>query len=203
MNNYEFNGRMELPEHRLFLQHLIGHHMCALRFSKQNVEIGDNDGTVVYSGLQDFFPHSCFPNVVLLTSDQSVVAVTIRPIQKNEPLTISYLPDSVLDDIPFARRMLLREKFKLNCDCERCVPPNGEGPNYVQPKRGLSPQFYDDCGNDSHFHHKMQKMRKKLTAECVKYLNANGRDKWNDDIDLVTSTYVRLLREKYYLNLQH
>lgn len=202
MNNDEFSARIELPYHRRFLMHLIGHHMCALRYPKTNVEIGENDGVVVYPVFSDFFKHSCYPNVVLVTSDRSVVAVTIRPIQKNEPLTISYLPDSVFDDIRFARRLVLREKFNVRCECERCGERNPEM-LYMSLKQGLSQQFEDDCGNESHFHHKMQKMRKKLTMECVKYLNGNGRDKWNDDTDLVTSTYVRLLREKYYLNLQH
>lgn len=202
MDNDDFSARIELPDHRRFLMHLIGHHMCALRFPKVNVVIGENDGTVVYPVFAYFFKHSCYPNVALVTSDRSVVAVTIRPIQKNEPLTISYLADSVYDDIKFARRLVLRKHFNLRCECERCEQKNPEA-FYVPSKQGLSQQFQDDCENESHFHHKMQKMRKKLTTECVKFLNGNGRDKWNDDIDLATSTYVRLLREKYYLNLQH
>lgn len=175
--------------------------MCALRFPKVNVEIGENDGTVVHPVFADFFKHSCYPNVVLVTSAKSVVAVTIRPIQKNEPLTISYLPNAAFDDIGFARRLVLREKFKIRCKCERCEQKKPETV-YIPSKQGISQQFQDDCEDDSHFHHKMQKMRKRLTGECVKFLSRNGSDKWNDDIDLVTTTYVRLLRDKFYLNLQ-
>lgn len=202
MDNDEFSARIDLPDHRRFLMHLIGHHMCALRYPKLNVEISENDGTIVHSIFADFFKHSCNPNVVLVTSDRSIVAVTIRPIQKNEPLTVSYLPDSVFDDIGFARRLMLREKFKVLCKCERCEQKK-PGTVYIPSKQGLSQQFQKDCENDSHFHHKMQSMRKKLSMDCVKFLNRNGGDTWNDDIDLVTTTYVRLLREKFYLNLQY
>lgn len=202
MDNDEFSARIDLPDHRRFLMHLIGHHMCALRHPKLNVEIGENDGTIVHSIYADFFKHSCYPNVTLVTSDRSVVAVTIRPIQKNEPLTVSYLPNSLVYDIAFARRLVLREKFKIQCKCERCEQKKSETV-YNPSKQGLSQQFQDECENDSHFHHKMQKMRKKLTMECVKFLNRNGGDSWNDDVDLVTTTYARLLREKFYLNLQY
>lgn len=204
MDNDDFSGRFELPDHRRFLSHLIGQHMCALRYPKVNVEIGENDGTIVYPLFADFFAHSCYPNVALVTSNRAIVAVTIRPIEKNEPLTISYLRDFTFEDIGCARQMWLRENFNVRCDCERCVEQAHPEKNYnVQSKHGLSHQFYDDCENESHFEQKMQKMRKKLTTECVKYLNANGRDQWNDDTSLATSTYIRLLREKYYLNLQH
>lgn len=201
MGNDEFAGRIDLPDHRRFLMHLIGHHMCALQYTKVNVVIGENDGTVLYPLFADFFNHSCYPNVALVTSARSVVAVTIRPVRKNEPLTISYLPNAVFDDIGFARRLILNEKFNIRCKCVRCEQKHPETV-YIPSKQGLSHQFRDDCENDSHFHHKMQKMRKKLTVECVKFLNRNGGDTWNDDIDFVTTIYARLLREKYYLNLQ-
>lgn len=200
MDNDSFSDSIELPDQLRFLMHLIGHHICALRYSNVNVAVGMNDGTSVYPMVGTFFRHSCKPNVALVTSDQSIVAVTVRPIESNEELTVSYLPDAALDSITFLRKIILHEQYNIRCKCERCASnietsrPSG----YI-----LSQQFKDDIENESHFHHKMQKLRKRLTQECVKYLNASGRAKWNEDMSLAMSTYVRLIRDKYYLNIHY
>ena len=81
----EFMDNDDLAElfdgHERFLMHLIGHHICALHYTTPNVCAGENDGTSVYSILGRFFSHSCYPNAMLVTSDRSTVAVTIRPIK--------------------------------------------------------------------------------------------------------------------------
>lgn len=203
LNNDGFSGRLLLPDHRRFLMHLIGHHICALQFPKVNVTMAENDGATVHPVFSDFFNHSCGPNVALFPSDGSIVAVTIRPIQKNEELTIAYLPGIEYEDMGFKRRFHLERQFKFRCECKRCVRPSTPESLYTPSKPGLSRQFLGDCENDAHFHHKMQKMRKKLTMDCLKFLNENGHEQWNDYIELTISTYVRLLREKFYLNLHY
>lgn len=181
---------------RRFLMHLIGHHVCAVERTKVNVATAQNDGTSVLPVFSSFFEHSCNPNTVLVTSDQSAVAVTIRPIQKNQKLTVSLLRDDQLNLPDFMRRMYLHKQFNMLCKCERCSKLAA-----LDSKIWLSEQFKMDIENDSHFEHKMQKMRKKLTQQCVKYLS--GQHGWCEDVSLAMSTYCRLLREKFYLNLQN
>lgn len=203
MDNDDFSEKFELPEQLRFLMHLIGHHMCALQYSDVKVAAGMNDGTSVYPIVGTFFRHSCVPNVALVTSDQSVIAVTIRPILSKEELTVSYLSDDALDNITFVRKMILREEYNFRCKCERCASGTGMFGSSRNTSSILPQQFKDDIENESHFHHKMQKMRRKLTNECLKYLDASGRLQRNEDISLAINTYVRLLREKYYLNIHY
>lgn len=196
VDNEEFNEKLDLPEHYRFLMHLIGHHMCALHYSNVCVGIGENDGTSVYPVFSGLFRHSCFPNVALVTSDQLVVAVTIRPVQENQELTVSYMSYDALGTDTFIRRMILEEQFNIRCKCERC-----ENRTTMVTLSGLNRKFIEETKNESNFQPKMQKIRKNLTQTCVKYLSANV--KWSDKIGLVMSTYYRLIREKYYLKLHN
>lgn len=198
VDNEDFSGKLDLPEHYRFLMHLIGHHMCALKYSNVFVGTGENDGTTVYPALGCFFRHSCFPNVALVTSDQSIIAVTIRPIQENQELTVSYLSDDLLDSVTFMRRGILQEHFNFRCKCERC---KNRSTRVTCKQNGLGQQFIEEVQNESNFHPKMQKIRKKLTQTCVKYLSGNAE--WSDEVSIVMSTYYRLIREKYYLKIRH
>lgn len=199
MGNDDFRELFDELVHDRFLMHLIGHHICAVRYGMVAAGIGDNDGTSIYPIVGRFFEHSCYPNAVLVTSDRSSIAVTIRPIEKGEKVTISYLPDE-LNLSTGDRRQHLLERYRILCKCERC-----EGTTTVayNSKNKLSQQSKNDIGNPSNLDPKKATKRRKLTEQCVEYLNSNGRDKWCDNINLVLHTYMHLLRTKHYLNLQH
>lgn len=199
MDHDEFAELFEDEDHQRFLMHLIGHHCNALRQIASNSAEGEDDGTSVYSILGGFFSHSCYPNTVLVTSDQNTVAVTIRPIERGEEVTISYLSDELNRSTKYRRKCLL-ERYSLMCFCKRCSEPTAVE---YKSKTLLSQQQKSDFRNASNRDPKKQAKRRKLTVTCIKYLNTNGKERWNDDMSLVLHTYIHLLRTKYYLNLQH
>lgn len=197
MNNENFRDKLNSTEYNRFLMHLIGHHICAIRYSNVCVETGVNDGTLVHPIVGRFFRHSCYPNVALVTSDRSIVAITIRPIQTEEELTVSYMSNDMLDSYNFMRRMFLADKYNFRCKCERCRRIQNN--NYTQFT--LDKQFMEEIEHQTNFQPKMQTMRKKLTETCLKYLSV--ADGWSDELYTVMSTYNRLIRDKYYLNIHH
>lgn len=200
MDNDELAELFEVDDHERFLMHLIGHHICALQYAPPIVAAGENDGTSIYSIIGRFFGHSCFPNAVLVTSDRSTVAITIRPIEKNEEVTVSYLSNDELDRSTKYRRKCLIERYRLMCFCKRCSEMSTVVYN---SKTKLSQQQKNEFRNASNREPKKQAKRRKLTVACTKYLITNGREKWCDDLSLVLHTYTQLLRTKYDLNLLH
>lgn len=178
---------------------VTGHHICALHHTASNVAPGENDGTSVHSIIGKFFSHSCYPNAVLVTSDRTTVAVTIRPIEKDEEVTISYLSDE-LNRSTKNRRKYLLERYKLMCFCKRCTEPSTV---VYDSKAALPQQQKNEIRNATYRDPKKQAKRRKLTMACTKYLSTNGQERWCDDLSLVLHTYMNLLRTKYYFNLQH
>ncbi|XP_031617007.1 uncharacterized protein LOC116336923 [Contarinia nasturtii] len=200
MDKDDFEKLFGTKAHERFLMHLIGHHICALQYAANNSNIGHNCGTTIYAIVGGFLGHSCKPNAVLVTSDRKTVAVTIRPIEKGEEITISYLQDDELDRSSKYRRKCLLERYKIQCKCQRCTTPATIAYN---SKASLTQQLRMELRNVSYRDPKKQAKRRKLTQNCVKYLNTNGRARWNDDMSLVLHTYIHLLRIKYYLNLTY
>ncbi|XP_055301220.1 SET and MYND domain-containing protein DDB_G0273591-like [Sitodiplosis mosellana] len=198
MDNDDFAELFEDDDHERFLRHLIGHHICALQYATPNVCIGENDGTSVHSIIGRFFFHSCYPNAVLVTSDRSTVAVTIRPIEKGEEVTVSYLPDELNRSTKYRRKWLLVQ-YNLMCFCSRCTQPATAASNAT----ALSKLQKNELRNASNRDPKKQAKRRNLTVACTKYLNANGREQWCDDIYYMLHAYIQLLCTKYYLNLKH
>lgn len=200
MENDDFEKLFEARVHERFLMHLIGHHICALQYAAINSAVGENCGTSIYSVVGRFFGHSCKPNAILVTKDRTTVAITILPIEKGEKITISYLQDDELNRSAKYRRKCLLERYQIQCKCQRCTMPATISYN---SKTALAHQMKTELRNVSHRDPKKQAKRRKLTANCVKYLNSSGREVWNDDMSLVLRAYMNLLRIKYYLNLAH
>lgn len=175
MENDDFSELFKAREHELFLMHLI-HHICSLHCTATNVSVGENDGTAIYSIVGGFFSHSCKPNVILITSDRSTVAVTIRPIEQGEEVTISYLLDE-LDRSSKYRKKCLLGRYEFQCKCQRCASSTSVSYN---SKTALTQQSKNELRNVSHHDPKKQAKRRNLTQICVKYLKVNGRENWND-----------------------
>lgn len=182
--------------HDRFLMHLIGHHICAIKYATASVEIGVNDGTSIYPIVGRFFRHSCYPNAVLVTFDRSIIVLTIRPIKKDEEITISYMPDE-LDQSTKDRRKYLLERYRFFCMCERC----NDSATVENGSKSKNQQY--KVQNSFDLDPKKTMNRRKVTTQCIAYFNDNGREKWCNKTSKMLHTYMHVLRSKYYLNLQH
>lgn len=201
MENDDFHELFEETTHDRFLMHLIGHHICAIRYGTVGASIGENDGTMIYPIVGRFFNHSCYPNAILVTSDRHSIAITIRPIEKGEKVTIAYLPDEL--NLPTReRRQHLLEQYRILCMCERCEITVVTSHDCCNGQHKMDEQSKSNIKNQCNLDPKKQPKRRKLTNQCVKYLNRNGRDEWCSNISMVLHAYMHLLRTKHYLNLQ-
>lgn len=202
MDNQVFRQLFDEITHDRFLMHLIGHHICAIRYGIVGASIGENDGTVIYPIVGRFFPHSCYPNAVLVTSDRMSIAITIRPIEEGEKVTIAYFPDEL--ELPIReRRQHLLEQYRILCMCERCDVITQAADNGLEAQKKVYEQSKRNIANPSNVDPKKQPHRQKQTNRCIKYLEENGRDKWCKKMSLKLHTYMQLLRTKHYFNLPH
>ncbi|GAA5826845.1 hypothetical protein JCM5353_005417 [Sporobolomyces roseus] len=79
---------------------------------------------VTLSPLTALLNHSCPPNAVVVfpsfptsTDRKTMKVIAIRPIQKGEEVTISYVDTAGLKSM---RQKELRERYKFECGCEEC-----------------------------------------------------------------------------------
>jgi len=78
--------------------------------------------------------HSCEPNVAVIMSGRSASMRALRPIAKDEEITVSYIDDRN----PYeTRQAQLRERYRFTCSCRKCVSHDyydQSGPNYSKPE---------------------------------------------------------------------
>jgi hypothetical protein len=76
-------------------------------------------GRAIYCG-QSFYNHACAPNAYLSCRGGIEARVyAVRPIEKGEVVTLSYIPMSGMDRTE--RRQLLTSSFHFTCQCDACV----------------------------------------------------------------------------------
>lgn len=89
--------------------------------SIRNVQSSDQADRIGLFHIASHIEHSCSPNarISLGEDHNSVVISAIAPISKDQPITISFIPelDSIDKD---ARQIRLLSQFGLVCDCSKC-----------------------------------------------------------------------------------
>ncbi len=89
------------------------------------------------------FNHSCWPNVSLLSPSQAhsvvdMLLVTIRSVDTNEQLTISYFEDFVITP-KLKRQHRLYSSHHFICDCQRCGPAETDASAAAAEKKTPAP----------------------------------------------------------------
>lgn len=69
------------------------------------------------------FSHSCNPSLGFSTCNGFIEFILLRPIEKGEIVTFSYLTD-ILETPTFERRQILLDTKSFICRCDRCMGPD-------------------------------------------------------------------------------
>lgn len=185
-------------KHRRFLMHLVCAHVKIVdNNSVQGTftnSFGQNVNWYNHIGfIENYFKHSCAPNVVTSERDGHRIFITVRPIKKGEQLTFSYYMFRL--ESTEKRQQILWDRKKMICSCTRCqgISASWEqrqqltaDPNYQKIVLDLSPMALVDKDE-------MQAMIDK----CATFLKKYDNIEWCDEIGMVVFTYsLTLLRQK-------
>jgi hypothetical protein len=77
-------------------------------------------GVALVSGLASTFNHSCDPNCTVTWRGSTIMVSTLRAVNANDELTISYGPHHVAHANVAARRAHLQSTYFFHCHCEAC-----------------------------------------------------------------------------------
>lgn len=104
--------KMKTQQHERFLMHLIAHHAAQYTGYLKCIK---STGIIPH-----YFTHACVPNIMLHFYNGETHAVALRPIKKNDVLTVSY-------DFPGCHTNLADHVYAMNiaCKCRQC---SGDGP---------------------------------------------------------------------------
>jgi len=72
--------------------------------------------------------HDCHPNAqIKFNSSNHILSVElIRPVEKGDEITISYLDPCQLSDNKLSRQDYLKENYLFQCNCKRCEEEDTE-----------------------------------------------------------------------------
>lgn len=119
LQNTQLNQLFKRTNHRRFLLHLIGHHLCVFERNLKPVSTFDVAKNYYVCILASYFNHSCSPNVVFTDKNNLTICKVVRPVQQGEQLFIHYFQHETV--IPFeSRKTQLLKQFGFKCKCEQC-----------------------------------------------------------------------------------
>lgn len=91
------------------------------------IDFMDNEGVGIYLK-QAMLNHDCHPNAqIKFNSSNHILSVElIRPVEKGDEITISYLDPCQLSDNKLSRQDYLKENYLFQCNCKRCEEEDTE-----------------------------------------------------------------------------
>lgn len=165
-------------EEQRFLIHLIVHHGLILHlnafggFSKSITEwdestadmYSENEHRKFLHLISSYFNHSCVPNVVKITKNNSAVVKAVLPIKKGQQLFINYVADGLFN----TREELsvhLQNNYGFTCKCEICTKgvlraPNIQDSSFIYVRDNISKTIDNFDLN----------LISKIKEQCVKFL---------------------------------
>lgn len=181
-------------QHR-FLMHLIGHHLNIILSRELDTETCGyyKHPSHKINFTASYLNHSCTPNVLLTENNGYTVAITARPIKKNEQLFISYVK------LGSSKAKRWRDLAELNfndfkCKCVSCEtdtePPSSNEMISDQCYGFLYHTFkVEDLVNNTYTADQREFMR----VVCCHFLQKFGRECWTKEIRGVITVYYCLI----------
>lgn len=119
LQNTKINQTFSAINHRRFLMHLIGHHLCVIERNLKPVSTFDIGKNYYVCILASYINHSCSPNVIFTDNNNLCVCKAVRPIQKGEQLFVHYYQHETTTPFESSKSQLLKQ-FGFKCKCEQC-----------------------------------------------------------------------------------
>jgi hypothetical protein len=125
-------------------------------------------GRAIYCG-QSFYNHACVPNAYLSCRGGVEARVyAVRPIEKGEVVTLSYIPMSGMDRSE--RRQLLSSSYHFTCQCDAClnhddweillkVPPGSDLASLREIQYGCNATILQQDCDDDDLNHAMSMIK--------------------------------------------
>ncbi|KAG4065919.1 hypothetical protein HA402_008915 [Bradysia odoriphaga] len=190
----KINEWFTTPLHRRFLAHLIGQHVRIFeRNSIRTNYLNDKTNMLAYMGLMNnFFRHSCAPNILNCECDGQNSFVTIRPVKKGDQLQISYVDPRASQ----AKRQLdLQKRYQINCNCMRCNCSSAK-PTSDQRKQISSDPNYKDIVNFDikNLYVSSAEESLKIIEKCITSLEKCKDILWCTEIEQMIDVFIKVLR---------
>lgn len=180
---------------RRFLMHLLCHHALILQYHslrassemhwnlmKTSHRVNNNS----FVGLTtEFFAHSCAPNLLLFHCDAKMICITVRPIKKGEPLTVSRLTLPSLSEETSVRQKIIEEACDYICKCSRC-----QGAAAVPAQRNQirsDPDFQYIISNT--IRGTDEEKLKNLNNKCINLMKKYGEMLWCNEFGYIMDCY--------------
>lgn len=186
-------------KYRRFLMHLILHHDLALKnsalvFGKdiaESMKSGTNNMAYYFGLTYRLFKHSCVPNVAFLFGKGSSFGVIVRPVKKNEELSVSLIGN--MSESSYNERQTVLMDRQVQCDCELCVLRLETLPKDTVLKNNMEYLTFvirSACYVGEEVTEKSAQMGK---VDVESFLQKYGHRSWSEEIHFLTHIYQYIL----------
>lgn len=195
------NSMFDRKKYRRFLIHLITHHYQVMEANSFLISQGpdyidncDEDYVVFESqtGLMTgYVKHSCAPNVYASKMHDKMVIITIRPIQKGQPLTKTFLMP-LLTQTKTKRKQTLWQDRAMICKCVRCE--FGDASATLRRRMRSDPNFqYIQQHQFTTTARSNDGAKQTMIDKCKHFLRQYGQCSWSIELGTVVTAYILLI----------
>ncbi|XP_037051361.1 SET and MYND domain-containing protein DDB_G0273589-like [Bradysia coprophila] len=218
LNHRAIRPKFSTKQHRRFLMHLIGHHLCvvqcntgALMYNAESPFSISQAMTENLSPIVSYINHSCVPNLCIIACDDRNVCISLRPIKTGDQLFVTYFRNDSLKHCTADRQKFLRDICEFDCDCERCVVTSTVPQELIDElKMDVRYQYVRKygrtngcCGRDARVLYLCSCSKtfgrdaKKIRDNCVPLLDKFGQIKCAPELDLIAKSLEDVLIDQF------
>lgn len=180
--------------HRRFLAHLIMHHAGITERHVDKFGVNSKTTFLSHMGMMNqFFSHTCVPNILYRYYSGSRVFITIRPIKKGDQLRICYVDPLKTKE---ERQQELMERYQINCDCIRC---NGFSSVTIAQREQikLDPDFREIVNfNVKTLCDSSDNNGQKIIDKCIAFLEKYNNIIWCNEIEQILNMFIEVIRNR-------
>lgn len=197
LDHHEMRAFFHTKAHQRFLMHLVQHHILMIlrgSFNKRTAPIGGVNITDTYVNIvAKYLRHSCVPNVCHVFKDGFINCIVIRPIKKNEPLSISYITWDLYAS-EAQRREILQSRY-IKCKCMRCQVKSSSSDQRMRSDPDFL--FIKNTFRIHSLHNGMFSRNQidSMKEKCFSFLQTYSRMKWSIEMGHVIDVLSFLLSE--------
>lgn len=218
-NHRLIRPKFSSKQHRRFLMHLIGHHLCVIQCNTGGIVYSmispyniSQDMSENLSIIMNYINHSCAPNVMIISFHNFNVCITLRPIKTGDQLFIFYFRNDPVKHNTVNRQTYLQDIFKFHCNCERCLTLPSP-PELKEMKSDECYRYLRKYGNPmnccARFEgntrvlvmcsciHTAKPDPKLVQEKCLEFLNKYGRLSWTAELGFVINCFEKSLKDQF------